>query len=160
MRAARRVAPALALALALAVPGCLLSDDTPSDGVELWAARRLWETRGPAEYTVRENVSCFCPCPAAFTLIVREGVPPDVTDVEPNAGTPDGSPEDAARLCARTVDQLFDLLQSHVGEADRFHAEYDPDLGYPTRIEIDPDRRIADEEIRVRLSGLAPLGSE
>ncbi len=156
MRAARWAVPALALAAS----GCVFSDDEPSEGVLLWAARQRWEARGPAEYTVREHVSCYCLCPGPFTLIVREGEPPGVTDVQPHPGIPDEELEAAARQCARTVDQLFDLLESQVGEADRFHAEYDAELGYPTLIEIDPERRIADEEIHVQLSGLAPLGPE
>lgn len=146
--------------LVLAASGCLFTDDTPSEGVQLWAARQRWETRGPSEYTVREHVSCFCLCPGAFTLVVREGQPPAVTDVEPHPGVPDGELEEAARQCARTVDQLFDLLAAQVSEADRFEAEYDAELGYPTLISIDPEERIADEEIHVQLSGLAPLGSE
>ncbi len=140
------------LIVVLLAPGCLFGrDEADERSDELRAARIRWEASGVTDYTVREFVSCFCLCPHGFTIVVDDEALTDVTDIEPIEGLPPEDLEGVARSCARTVPQLFDLIAAHVEDADRFHVEYDASLGYPTRISIDPESRIADEEINVAL---------
>lgn len=151
-RPLRRAAALAALAAASACTG-------PGDGVtpreaELLAARARWDAAGPAAYSVREVVGCFCPCPREFTAIVSPAGVVGVTDVEPWGTTPPDELEQAALTCARTVDDVFDEIAANV-EADRFEVEYDGPLGYPTSVAIDPSFRIADEEVFWELRDLA-----
>ena len=150
----RRVAAFAGVALVL--PGCLFSDDATTDAAALTAARARWSAAGIEAYTVQETVLCFCTCPPRFTAEVAGGAVTGVSEVVPMPGQTDEQAAAAALTCARTVTQVFDLLATWVDRADSFQVEYDPGLGYPTDVRIDPERQAADEEIHLELSALAP----
>ena len=58
----------------------------------------------------------------------------------------------------RTVAGLFDLIQEAIDQgAYSISVVYHPDLGYPASLGIDYDRRIADEEVGFRVSGVSEL---
>lgn len=150
----------LALAAPLLLSSCLFfNEESFERAAALRAARVRWETAAPASYSMREIVACFCLCPQSFTVFVNDDQVAAVADIEPIEGAPPEELEARALECARTVSQLFGVLASHVETADQFRAEYDPVLGYPTLISIDPDKRTADEEIYVRLLGLESTGA-
>jgi hypothetical protein len=54
-----------------------------------------------------------------------------------------------------TVDQLFDYAERNAG-AGKDELTYDPVLGYPTALGIDPDTNARDDEIRIAVLELAP----
>lgn len=54
-----------------------------------------------------------------------------------------------------TIDSLFDEIKAAIdSNADNVQVEYDPISGYPTSIFIDYSTQIADEELRLNISGL------
>lgn len=144
---------AAAAALSLAACTTVRAADDPRTLLE--RNRRLWASHRLADYRYTVQTSCFC---------ARQVTQPVQVEVRGgrvarrayagSAATPDSS------LAATwpAVDGLFakvaDALQRG---AEEVRVEYDPRLGYPTHIQIDYDRRIADEETSIRASGLEPI---
>eukprot|EP00210_Caulerpa_lentillifera_P007253 g6939.t1 len=86
---------------------------------------------------------CFCVPDSLgpFTLRVEKDT---IVSVSPDNGFTDNLP---------TVEGLFDLIQEAISSrVAELIVEYDPTLGYPTRVKIDRDFRIADEEIEYKTS--------
>jgi len=56
------------------------------------------------------------------------------------------------------VDELFAVILDAIAQgADELGVEYDPLLGYPRLIAIDPDRQTVDEEVTYRTANLIDL---
>lgn len=54
-----------------------------------------------------------------------------------------------------TVDRMFATTAAFLdGKPASFHATYDPNLGYPTVVAVDPNARVADDEYRFTVLGL------
>lgn len=143
----------LVLAGALALAGCGVLE--PSDGgpKRLRDARTRWATVGFTSYEYRHTLSCFCPPELTRPYLIRieDGLAVEVSDVQSGAPPPAG-------FEARTVADLFDLIEdAYEREAAIVGIDYDLELGYPRRIVIDYDRRIADEELDIRAEGLREL---
>ncbi|MEM9607488.1 MAG: DUF6174 domain-containing protein [Actinomycetota bacterium] len=112
---------------------------------ELAAARERWAVAGPTAYTMELGVVCFC---------LAEYVGPFVVEVD--AGTilsvayADGAlatgdvPADAD---IRSVDDVFGVIESWIGDADEVRVTYDDETGLPTDVWVDPSFQMADEEI-------------
>ncbi len=59
-----------------------------------------------------------------------------------------------------TVQGLFDVVQDAIDSgADEVSVTYDPDLHYPTEINIDRIKGAIDDELRVFASDLEPTGN-
>jgi len=82
-------------------------------------------------------------------LSVRRGTSPNVEVVEAVVDAATGDSVSSARQrYALGVTGLFELVEQAInGGAAEVRARYDSRLGYPTRIRIDPDARVADDEI-------------
>jgi hypothetical protein len=141
-------------AAVLTLPGCLFSEDDGRLG-PLRAAIARWEAAGPESYTVREERACFCLCPRSFVVIVNGEVIAGVAEIEPYEGVDPAELEEYALSCAFTVPRLFALIAEQVDSAHRFDVEYDRNLGYPTKVAIDPAEFVADEEFFITLHDLA-----
>lgn len=129
---------------ALMAAGCdLVESDSP------WASRQrlldqnreLWESHGVPSYRYDLTRSCFCGLVGTFTVTVTDG---EVT----TAHGEDGEPLAEEWLAAlHTLADLFDEVQRAIDqEAFHLHAEYHPELGHPTRIELDLREFVADDE--------------
>jgi len=124
------------------------------------AARALWESATLVDYDYSFSRGCFCPQEyvGPHEVSVRDGI---VT-----AATYDGI--DLKKLpiltltsydeIIQTVDGVFDEIDSAIDEADRFTAEYHPELGYPTDVFIDWEDMMADEEVNYTIIDLRPVG--
>lgn len=119
---------------------------------EEFDARRRWASRGPSAYTYTVERGCYCLDSAIgpVDVTVRDGV------VESRRYTRTGgtvSPRFAELF--PTIEGLFAQIDSaRSRKAASLRVEYDPDLGYPTRIDIDFVEQMADDEIFWRSSGL------
>jgi hypothetical protein len=57
-----------------------------------------------------------------------------------------------------TVDQMFDLIEESQRQgAAEVRVTYDPQLGYPTEVYLDPRATVADDERQFEYASLAPL---
>lgn len=103
---------------------------------------KRWAAYGVQDYAIVQTRNCFCPDGGKrFLITVRSGNIVSVVDLsnESNATERAGA--------FKTVAQLFDLIKSidttHVAS---FQASYDARYGYPLKIYVDPNARIADDE--------------
>jgi len=117
--------------------------------------RATWEEAGIDSYTYQLTRSCFCPGPfGPITVTVVDGKVESVTHGRKQ--TPVGEDELGERPL--TVDELFGYVDEATGKADDVAVDYDPDLGYPTRISVDWYRNAIDDEMSFTAGGLRILG--
>lgn len=156
----RRVAVTLTvLAFALALPACDDSENSPGRlRADLDAARDRWEAAGLTGYSVTQRRLCFCVPPHEWTVVVKGGVPAFIDSVEDPGGTGlnDYVLEQLALDQAMTVEQLFDWIQVQLALGGVVDATFDPELGYPARVSVDPVAAVADDEVTWELEDLAP----
>jgi hypothetical protein len=138
---------------ALLVPALAACDNvTGTDDLDRAqrALDRNWdrfESSAPLSYSYTVRVSCECPSDVTRPVVVwvdrgsveylfyeddGRAVPLSISDSFPS------------------VEQLFDAIQDGIDrQADYIDVEYDPTYGYPTRVYIDYDRRVSDEELSI-----------
>jgi hypothetical protein len=122
----------------------------PAKVAELQRQRALWERAGIANYGIRLLFGCACE-------LGGKTVDVTVRQEAVTAASIDGVPYGLDHLVGIpvTVDQLFDYAERNAG-AGKDELTYDPVLGYPTALGIDPDTNARDDEIRIAVLELAP----
>ena len=146
----------LAAAVVLAgLGGCEGGPFSPSEQRELEAARAKWNAANIRSYSVEQRVSCFCSPHLNFlTLVVVEvGV---VVEAEPVEELPFGF--EPSLLGWVTVEEAFERIEnlarsSHLKELE---VEYDPVLGYPTRVSNTCGPEVQDCGSTLTLQNLIP----
>ena len=98
---------------------------------EMATQGQLWQQAAPTRYEIAVQYDCFC-ADARVRSVVDRG---NVVDVSP-AGAP---PVTVDMLLADTRAMLAHGYASA-------NVDYDPTLGYPSRVAIDPDRGLIDDE--------------
>ncbi len=140
--------------MALLVGGC--SDPTGPEEARLTAAQRRWEAARPASnsYTMQQRVVCFCITGATpFQVTVTSGTITRAVNV-----TTGESMSVALLTIFRTVDQLFTQAREGIArEGVVTSLAFDPALGYPTTLSLDPIRNAIDDEVTYVTSNVAPL---
>jgi hypothetical protein len=114
--------------------------------------RVRWDESGSASYQFNFQRSCFC---------LRDYTREAVVQVEEGAIVAATYADDDTAVDADlndrydTIDELFALLEEAIATgAVQIDVEFDAALGYPTRLYIDRDRRIADEEQWIEASAV------
>ncbi|MEH2390089.1 MAG: DUF6174 domain-containing protein [Nostoc sp.] len=116
---------------------------------------RLWRRQRIPNYRYEFTRSCNC-LPKATELViieVRNGVTTSITSKET------GQPVDAQLFQKyNTIPKLFNIIRNAlIRKAANLTVQYDPIIGYPTQINIDYDRRIADDEIFFTIKNLQKI---
>ena len=146
----RRVATtAIAAILWVAQAGC---DNPTAQDTPLRSARAKWASQAPAAYSYIVSRGCFCPVEAIgpVTVLVRNGVVESLKYTQTGADVPL-----QYRNWFPTVEGLFAQIDSaRANRVARLDVTYDPTLGYPTRIDVDVNLNIADEEYTYVASNL------
>lgn len=126
-------------------------EDVDDATVELLEAKARWQEQKPDCYRMNVRVSCFC---LGETIKPRTVTVEDdtVTDVEPAIPEEDTGPVDTY-----TVPMLFTEVEEALNTADVVTAEYDDEYGFPTRVSIDPDQIMTDDQIRYSVNNFEPL---
>lgn len=123
-----------------------------SNTAQLQQSKRLWAKQKIANYRYTLSRSCFCVPEARqpVKIEVRNG---KVTSlVAANSGKA-VNPEYFSKY--DSIPKLFDIVQDAIAKkAHRISVTYHPTLGYPTKIEIDYDQQMADEELYVTVENL------
>ncbi|MDX1419890.1 MAG: DUF6174 domain-containing protein [Rubricoccaceae bacterium] len=125
---------------------------TSSTAEGLADARGRWAEADLDDYQLEYTRACECLRAAAgpFLVTVEGGA---VTEVEPLSGEP--LPDGYEPF---TVVRLFDAIDEAFDEgADAVDVVYDAALGFPVRIAIDYDARVADEELYLEVTGFERL---
>ncbi|MEH2168341.1 MAG: DUF6174 domain-containing protein [Nostoc sp.] len=107
--------------------------------------KRLWEQANISNYRITVSNSCFCIQDARGPVVieVRNGQTTSITSVA--TGKP-VNPQFFQQY--NTIPKLFNVIQDAINrKAFNLDVEYNAKLGYPTKINIDYNSQIADEEI-------------
>jgi hypothetical protein len=151
-------AAALALANAIAGGSCrgnLSPSEMRGERSALNVARGRWSARGPVNYRYRFQYLCFCAGSLLTAVEIQVRAGRVVAVLEPATGRP--APAAPGRP-SPTVEDLFAVVQSSLDRGvDWIDVQYDPVLGYPAVIRIDPDTRAADEEQSYFAGSLTPM---
>ncbi|MBN3923799.1 DUF6174 domain-containing protein [Nostoc sp. NMS4] len=126
-------------------PQCQTQTNNNLNSRRLFFNSRLWERANISNYRITVSNSCFCIPDARGPVIieVRNGQPTSITSVA--TGKP-VNPEFFQKY--NTIPKLFNVIQDAIKrKAYNLNVEYNAKLGYPTKINIDYDSKIADEEI-------------
>lgn len=153
------------LALALGAGAALTACDSssiagPDDFRQLAQAEARWNARPFADYSFEIRTFCFCPPEMAqWTRVsVINGVVVDADAVEPDSNFPI-----TTLVYWQPIDSLFSDLHRVMSDgpfespyAD-IVVEYDPVLGYPTRIEYIEKPTVADAAATITVRNVIPL---
>jgi hypothetical protein len=124
--------------------GALSPGEVRGHRAELNVARQRWSARGFPSYRYRFQYLCFCPATLILPVEIQVRAGRVVAVVDPATGRP---PPAAPGRPSPTVEDLFAVVESALdGKADWLDVQYDPILGYPAVIRVDPNTRAVDEE--------------
>ena len=133
MRIARTLAALLAISIAAAacslIPGATVGPRALALQ-QLAANQALWLQKGPKDYVLTIERQCFCPS-AQYEITVGNGVVGSVT----RNGVAVAPAE--VQSLPKTVPELFAVVAGLPPDA-AVTVSYDPDLGFPTLISVDP----------------------
>ncbi|WP_339135730.1 MAG: DUF6174 domain-containing protein [Candidatus Electrothrix sp. GW3-4] len=142
------------LAVIVSLFGCIHPVPPPSPGNPDQDALNkhiaLWKDAHLSNYTYTYKRVCFCPPEEDIIVAVQYG------EVALASYYPSNTPVTPERLDdLMTVEELFEVIQKAINDdVARLDVAYNPQLGYPERISIDIDERIADEEMTHLVSNL------
>ncbi len=143
------------LSCLLLVAGCeSLTGSNGAERARLAQARSRWRAAAISDYRYELRRVCFCPpdLVGPFALTVRGGALSSVVDLGTGMAvspTPRRHP---------TIEELFDEIDAALDrDPDRIEIDYDPALGYPTRIAIDYVAMAIDDEVTYSATGLSRL---
>lgn len=159
-----RIVVVLAAVLAIA-PGCNPFGSDPEEELrgELVRNALRWSSAGSEDYDLVQRRLCFCGFPFEPVLVrvrggavvarvlAETGEPIDEAFAEPFQ--PPGPPPGFFDSSFPPVEGLFEMIEGAIG-SDRLEVEYHDRFGYPTRIAIDGDFGIADDEVTVVVDSL------
>jgi len=128
--------------------GCGSDSDSIID--ELNANRTKWENANIDNYQFEFSVSCFCLDETTLPrLVLVEGNQvASQTIIEGNIGLPLDTPN------TETITSLFNRIALEESRADAISVEYDAQLGYPTKIDVDINEQVADDEYTLTVSNV------
>jgi hypothetical protein len=138
------------LALLAAAISCSDATAPLPQMAELQAARLRWRAQNLHDYAVVVQHSCFCGYVSPLYTVVLDDTVAGVVDLQSGASID-------PRVC-ESVDDLFAVIESAIQRhAEVIRAEFDPEKGFPTAIELDGAARIADDEIFYRITDVHPI---
>lgn len=125
------------------------------DYSEIVDPRARWEAYGLEDYTIEQTRICECSPPYMFTVVVMDGEVAEVLyDLSEKDEAGPSSDYETVLANAMTVDSLFDMIEHETPTAAHVEVEYHSKYGCPTKVNIDRDERMADEEIIRSLANL------
>ena len=128
------------------------SDPLGPERNDLVSARSRWAAVGVQSYVFEFWQHCMVCGASSVVIEVVNGLVSSVSPPDPGdlfAGPVTEPP---------TIEDLFETIQRVIDQgADSFDAEYDPVLGYPSRVSIDYEERAIDDEVSLGVSSLQAL---
>lgn len=142
----------LKIATTITATTLLLGCGSDSDSIidELNANRAKWESANIENYQFEQQVSCFCVDETTLPrlVLVENKQVSSQTIIDGNVALPldDANTE--------SIDSLFERIALEESRADSLSVEYDPELGYPTKIDVDINQQTADDEYTIYVSNV------
>ena len=112
--------------------------------------RERWQAYRLSDYYIEQSWSCECFPPGGCESFIIDNSIADVKYTLPGEAYFGRSEEDIynyTKDMAITIDEAFALIEKYENSADKIEVEYDPRFGFPTKLFIDIDAQMADEEI-------------
>ena len=131
----------------------LLVRDPDSTTAQLLRAQSRWARNGFPNYTYRAAWTCFClrEYVALVDVNVVDGRVTNVSFAEPGFTGEVPSPERFG-----PVGELFQFVQDAIERGSaRIDAKFHPELGYPVKVFVDFDERLANEEMGFTVRSLS-----
>lgn len=151
----RSLLRSMSVTCAFAMAACGDDGLTSPGSDELARAVGQWNRGGldRTTYLMRQQRQCFCIDGAVvYQLTVTQNVITDAVNVATGAHL-----AAAERSRLRTVSQLFDEVRAGLVSTNVLRSvTYDPTLGYPTRLSLDPVPSAVDDEVTYLTSGVQP----
>ena len=129
---------------------------------DLKVEKAKWETLGATKYTFDYNISCFCGglehFPARF--VVENNIIKEVLDIDtglPKTYSSGTLVSDSLPDLAKTIDNLFDVVENARKSASELNVSFDEDNGFPTEIDIDQIRNAVDDETYYQVTNFEQL---
>jgi hypothetical protein len=147
-----RITPVyLVTVLAASASACARS----ADEADLEAARARWEREGLQHYQFVSRQTCFCESnlsrPINITVETNQIVTARYVDDQMPVA-------DVVFRLQLTIDGAFNLIQDAIEQdAASLAVSYDEELGYPTSIIVDYNKRTADDERSLYVTELAAV---
>jgi Family of unknown function (DUF6174) len=127
---------------ASALVGCGSADSAHKDEADSNLA--LWLKKGPPSYVYLIETQCLCKNREPVRVVVED----DVVTSSLSTTSGDTVPE-------KTMTELLRAVARDAGEDNsEFEADYDPDLGYLKRLQVDRKASVADDEFATAVSCL------
>lgn len=135
--------------------GACSNPAAPDDPVaELQLNRDRWSRTGVVSYRFTISRGCFCTPEMSGPVVVevRDG---EVVSRHYEGGSA-VDPQFAGLFV--TVPGLFDIIEDAIrSQAASLSVRYDPELGYPRSIAVDPVAGLADDEVSYRVTSFSAL---
>jgi hypothetical protein len=137
--------------LGFVLMGAACSCTAPAAG-ELRENEQKWAAHNISDYSYTLRIGCFCPQEITSPVVVEVRNRTTVSVKYVDSGQPASN---SSFDKANTVEDLFAIVRGAISQkADKLTVEYDPSLGYPTQISIDPIKDAVDEETAYTVSYL------
>lgn len=141
--------------LAILGRGKTPTPQTSNTSQQLQRNKQLWSKQKISKYRYSLRRSCFClpEVTQPVEIAVRNG---KVTSL---IGVNSRKPVNREYFTKYdSIAKLFEVIQDAIAKkAHRISVTYHPTLGYPTQIDIDYNKQMADEELSLTLENLQPL---
>jgi hypothetical protein len=122
---------------------------------QLQRSKQLWAKQKLSNYRFSLSRTCFCLPKSSepVKIEVRNGKVTSIVAVS------DGKPVNREYFNKHdSIAKLFQVIEDALArKAHRLSVTYHPTLGYPTKIDIDYNKQLADEEISLTIDNLQPL---
>lgn len=112
--------------------------------------RAKWESANIDTYQFEYSISCNCLDEDTLLRLVVVNAAEVVSQTIIKSHV--ALPLDQGR--AESIAELFELIAYEESRAESVTVDYDPDLGYPTKINVDIEKRIADDEYTLYISNV------
>lgn len=132
---------------------------------ELIDNKAKWESQNIEHYQIDQHISCFCG--ETSTIPVRMQVKEEDKNLlyyTPNSDWYRAPKIDRAMMVSsndesifKTVEEMFNYLETAITDAYEVTVSYHPELGYPQNVYIDWDVSFADDEISFNIANLINL---
>jgi len=124
--------------------------------------RERWDAYKLSNYIIDISWACECFPPLKCEALIIDNSIIDVNYSIPQEsyyGRSDEEIYNYTKKKALTIDSAFNLIEHYQTNAHRVIVEYNPRFGYPTKLFIDIDSLLADEEIIRRFSNLKKIAN-
>jgi hypothetical protein len=131
----------------------IITSPITEDFSEIQDPKERWDAYGLDNYRIHQKRGCECLPPFEWKVVVYDD---SVQSISYEEGQSEKRDEQILRV-AKTVNDLFDLIERAKDSAHYMEVKFHGKYGYPTLVKIDFVKNIADDEVQYEMSGLEKI---